>query len=393
VQIPERIERAVGAAVTAHLETELGDRGLLLPADRLIAAQVEAARRGERLLTRVVDRCYRIDRERDDTLVLEFHGERTQARLVAALAFGAATAGVLGPRGRRRAGTADDVELLCAVFNLGIGLVDGLCDGDAETGGRLLEILRGRDLAAVARARHPRGWLRAAVPAALADDATAAFTVDIIEVFFETLHAVYPDEARSALRRAVGAQLDAALEAERRSVDRTGDGTAREELIECSRGTSVLPYQIIQTLAAGRRTPAEPAAATLLGEAMWLIDDLVDLCHDARSGALNGLLLAAAEEPGRPDDRGRLAALERMLASTDIARAAARAADGLLAALRRAGGGRAAAADHPPTRSLLHFIQRYAGIAPPSDVRDRRRAPGRRSASPPSGGRPRPDAR
>ena len=58
VAIPAPIEQAVGDAVARHLETELGDRGLLLTADGLETASVEAARRGRALLPRIIARCY-----------------------------------------------------------------------------------------------------------------------------------------------------------------------------------------------------------------------------------------------------------------------------------------------------------------------------------------------
>ena len=138
------------------------------------------------------------------------------------------------------------------------------------------------------------------------------------------------------------------------------DATAREQLIECSRLTSVLPFQIIETLAGGADAPPSRRAGTLLGEAMWRIDDLVDLCDDARSGALNGVLLAATPDAGVRSGRDLSAALERLLASTDIACAAAEAAERLLAGLQRCGGD--AADDHG--RLFLYFVQRYAGIAP-----------------------------
>jgi len=48
----------------------------------------------------------------------------------------------------------------------------------------------------------------------------------------------------------------------------------------------VLPFEIIETLATGATT----AAGTDLGEAMWRIDDLVDLGRDASSGALNWIV-------------------------------------------------------------------------------------------------------
>jgi hypothetical protein len=325
----ERIEQAVRDAVVHQIETELARHGLLLTADRLAMAEAEVARLGARLLTSVVDACY----PGGEALVVEFESEGEAARIEAALAFGAVTAGVLILHPEQ------PVELLCAMFNLATGLVDGLCDGDAETGRRLLALLQRHRLAEAAEELRPRGWLRAGIPPALGADPSVAFTVELLETFFETVHAVYPDD--ELFSRALGAKLDAALEAERRSVEWSA-ATLREQLIECSRRTSVLPFQIIQTLATGDHAPVESSAATLLGEAMWRIDDLVDLCQDARSGALNGVLLAAA-------------GLEDLLDSTDIAEAAGQAAESLLAGLRLAGGGH-----HD---QFLCFIQRYAGIS------------------------------
>ena len=275
------------------------------------------------------------------------------------------------------------------MFNLGIGLVDGLCDEDAETGGALLELVQGSDLAKAAEEPRARGWLRSTLPPVLAEDPTVAFTVDIIEAFFETLHAVYPDEAWLQQRRGVGSQLGAALEAERQSVIRSSDQTAREQLIECSRLTSVLPFQIIETLAGGDHArPTEPTAGTQLGEAMWLIDDLVDLCQDARSGSLNGVLLAATTGAGRPGERDVLAALERLLDSTDIACAAADAAEKLLAGLQLAGDG-----DHRGHRLVPALHPTVRRDRAPSDVMTRPRLATPPSASPPATRRPRPAAR
>jgi hypothetical protein len=353
VEIPARIEQSVSDAVTHHLKTELGDRGLLLTADGLAAAEAEAAHRGANLRMWVMHQCYPMTCQGSGAF--EFESEHTAARLDAALAFGAVTARVLAKRGVEC--FAGSVGLLCAMFNLGIGLVDGLCDDDVETGGALLELVQGSDLAEAAEAPRARGWLRSTVPPALVEDPTVAFTVDIIEAFFATLHAVYPEDGWWQRRRRVGTQLGAALEAERQSVLRSADQTAREELIECSRRTSVLPFQIIETLAGGDHATG-PTAGTRLGEAMWRIDDLVDLCQDARRGSLNGLLLAAATGAGRPGERDLLAALQRLLDSTDIACAAADAAEKLRAGLQLAGD------DHQDTPLFLHFIQRYAGITP-----------------------------
>ena len=60
-------------------------------------------------------------------------------------------------------------------------------------------------------------------------------------------------------------------------------------------------------------------------------------------------------------------ALERLLASTDIAEAAGRAAENLQLGLERAGGRRPGQDRAPATPAFLRFIQDYAGIPPRTD--------------------------
>jgi hypothetical protein len=363
VEIPACIGRAIQDAVAHHLETELGNRGLLLAQDAFTAAEAATLQSGARLLVDAIDVCYPASRGGGrDVLELEIDGNA--ARLCEALAFGAVTARVLAPSRGDSEQSPGSIALLCAMFNLGIGMVDGLCDRDEEIGLALLELVEGRDLAKAAEGAPMRGWLRTGLPFVLAEDPTAAFTVDIIEAFFETLHVAYPGAAWLQLRRHVAAQLGEALEAERLSVDRWAHRTPREQLIDCSRRTSVLPFQIIETLARGNQAYGEPSAGTELGEAVWRIDDLVDLCDDARSGALNSLLLAVAAGDGRPRGRDPLASLERLRASRDIASVAGQAAVSLLDGLRRATGHHGVPADHQRSAQLLYFIQRYAGIGP-----------------------------
>jgi hypothetical protein len=357
VKIPARLQRSIEDAIAHHLATELGDRGLLLTAGDLAVAEAETAALGERLLTRVLEQCYPVI----DGLTVEFEGGGDVARIGGALAFGAVTATVLASG--HTEGLTGAAELLCATFNLAIGLVDGVCDGDVETGERLLNHLQGADVIGAATDCRGPGWLREGLPLSLAANPSVAFTVDIIEAFFDTLHRVYSDEAVTHVRRIVGDQLALALATEAQSVGRSLIGSSHERAIECSRGTSVLPFEIIETLSTGARTSEAPTAGTLLGEAMWRVDDLVDLCDDARFGALNGVLVAASNHR-RVDgsERYQLPDLERLLATSDIASVAARAAECLREGLRLAGGvtGR-------EQNAFLQFIQRYAGIpAPPT---------------------------
>lgn len=359
VEIPARIEQAVTEAVERELEAALRSRGLVLPADRLAAAESEATQIGAHLLAEVIRRCYPSGGGVDGELTVEVDGDRVAARLGAALAFGAVSAQLLGPPTPE--GPGGPVELLCAIFNLGIGLVDSLCDEDAVAGGTLLELVRLQDLAGAVQEPRDRGWLRVALPPRAAVDHTVSFTIDIIETFFEMLHWVFPGDRWLRRRRDVGVQLGAALEAEHRSVAGTSAATCREQLVEWSRLTSVLPFEIIETLAGGTRSSGEAGTGTLLGEAMWRIDDLVDVCQDARSGSLNSVLLAAAEDAAEPGDGDLAATLERLTASTIVAYTAGEAAEALSAGLEAGAG---PVRDHPPEVLFLSFIQRYAGLAP-----------------------------
>lgn len=342
--MPQGIQRAISEAVRDRLEDELGARSLLLEQDRLAGAQAQAQQFGVRLMTALVHELYPASREPGVDVAIEFGGDAGTARVAGALAFGAATAAVLAPH--RQAET----ELACAIFNLGIGLVDGMCDEDRPVGRRFLDVIDSGELAGAAERPRARGWLRGQLPPVLAADAAAAFTADVIEAFFAVLQRVYADDASVRLRARVGEQIAAALEAERNSIDRRPDAVAREQLLAYSRATSVLPFEIIERLARADDAPAgERSAGTLLGEAMWRIDDLVDLCQDAQSGALNAVLLAA-------DGGGGLAALQRLLDSTELADAAAEAADKLAAGLCVSGA-------QEPRDLFLQFIQRYTGIA------------------------------
>lgn len=354
LKIPERLESAIDNAVVRHLKTEFGDRGLLLSSADFAIAEMKTAALGRRLMTSVLQQCY----PTADGLTVEFEFAGDIARIGAALAFGAVTSNLLASSlsdGSHRQTTAG---FLCGTFNLAIGLVDGVCDAEPAIGERLLDHFRGADLIGAAEDRRGPGWLQAGLPLVLAADAGVAFTVSVTEAFFENLHGIYAHEAD--VRRIVGEQLADALEAETASMRRPLTELSVERMVECSRATSVLPFEIIEVLTIGARTPAAPSAGTLLGDAMWRIDDLVDLSDDARSGALNAVLLEAFGRRGRHDHYD-LADLQALLASSGIASAAAEAADCLRNGLRLAGV--VVRDDH---HAFLQFVQRYAGLDPSS---------------------------
>ena len=169
MDIPAGICDAIEQAVTDRLAAELGARGLLLTAERFADAETQAAIDGERLLTSVIHRCYPLSEFDTQVLTLEFDSELEASRVRSALAFGAATAGLLTSpyQPEERPGS---IGLLSAIFNLGIGLIDGVCDEDVDAGLRLLELIELGNVAETARGPRPRGWLRVQLPAELESD-------------------------------------------------------------------------------------------------------------------------------------------------------------------------------------------------------------------------------
>jgi hypothetical protein len=347
VEIPATLESAIDAAVTHHLQIELGARGLLLNSADLGLAESTNAALGRWLMERLLRECY------PDTegLAVQFDRTGDMARIGVAMAFGAVTSRVLAGA-HDRAGRRTSAEYVCGVFNLAIGLVDGICDGDTTIGAQLLDHCHDADLVGAAIERRQRGWLHTQLPDLLAADDAAAFTATVIEAFFANLHDLYIDDPQ--VRRIVGRQLADALQAETSSVRDPFTALSNAGRVECSRATSVLPFGIISTITNAEREPTESSRATMLGEAMWRVDDLVDLVDDARSGALNGVLLAACGRRARYD----IADLAAVLGSPDIAAAAAEAA------LRLHDGLPTVGVFGDDQRAYLAFVQRYAAIVP-----------------------------
>ncbi|MGW6788544.1 hypothetical protein [Streptomyces chartreusis] len=292
---------------------------------------------------------------------VEFDDEQTAMRIELGLAFGSVTASLLAPSRQISPGQAAAIEVSCASFNLGAGLIDGLCDGTPALGLELLRILQALDWAGATRDPWQVGRLRSILPTPLSTDPTADFTARIIETFLETLHVGYPGDEGARVRDRVGALSVEALEAERRSVQRSSEFAARDQMIACSRQTSVMPFQVIEQLATGAPAIASPTAGMLLGEAMWRIDDLVDLAQDAGDGALNSVLLDATSKPWSASAHDGVAALEEVITSDVIALTAVEAAERLEAGLAAASDGKA---DSKAGRLFLAFVHRYAQLAP-----------------------------
>ncbi|MEV7739174.1 hypothetical protein AB0O75_45315 [Streptomyces sp. NPDC088921] len=359
MEVPEQLRKKVDRAVSRSLCTEFEARGLLLSHAEYASAIADAARSGERLLRRVVEICYANGRE--GVSEVEFDDDQAAMRIGLGLAFGSVTASLFGSTRQTVRGHAAAIDVACAAFNLSAGLLDGLCDGTPALGLELLRIFQDWDLARATRDRWPAGRLRSALPAPFSADPTVAFTARIIEAFLDALHAGYPGDEGAAVRDGVAALLEEALEAERRTVQRSPEFVTRSQLIECSRRTSVLPFQIIEHIAVGAPVIDSPTAGTLLGEAMWRIDDLVDLAQDAGDGALNAVLLATASAPWSASACDGVAALEEVITSDLIALTAAEAAERLEAGLRAVSDGKA---DGTACQQFLSFVHRYAELVP-----------------------------
>ncbi|MFJ9729558.1 hypothetical protein ACIRP3_43245 [Streptomyces sp. NPDC101209] len=358
MDIPRNLRQEVTRAVKRSLAPQLEARGLLLSHDELASATIENVRSGETLLHHLIEVGY-ADQRKSQRCV-QFEDDQAAVRIGLGLAYGSVTGALLAPP-RTSGEQTHAIDLSCAMFNLGAGLIDGLCDGTPPLGLEFLRIVQGLDLAGSTRDQWPADRVRSALPAPLSTDLTVAFTARIIDGFLGLLCVGHPGDAGAALRERIGALLSEALEAENHSVQGRPQPATRDQLIEYSRQTSVLPFQVIEHLATGDPVITAPTAGTLLGEAIWRIDDLVDLAQDADDGSLNAVLLATADEPWSSSSCDSVAKLERVIASDAIAHTASAAAELLEAGL-------AAASERNPdsaTRQrFLSFVHHCAGLAP-----------------------------
>lgn len=355
MDIPQELRTAIVGLVQDSLRAKLDARGLLLTEASVSTATAETERSGKALLRDLLNQLYPAARPGAATSTIEFGTPEVAQRIERALSFGAVTSRLLA-----RGGEPDvSLDLLCGTFNLGVGLVDGICDSSPVVGRRLLQHIQTADVLAAARGQQTEGGVLAGLPAPLASDPTVAFAGRVIDGFFEQLHSRHPDGQNDQMRRTVGSLMARALKAESQSICGTPAAADTVQLVESSRGTSVLPFQIIEHLStAGAELPPK-TAGTLVGEAMWKIDDLVDLVEDAATGSLNAVLLPTARQRSVDSRRGGLATV---LTSGIIPRTAAQAVQSLEAGVSAASGmGTVGGARD----AFLLFVQRYAGIADP----------------------------
>lgn len=359
MEIPQQLRVAIIELVNDSLRAELDSRGLLLTRAAAFSATEEAERLGAALLLRLIIHLFPRVQPDGRATAIEFDNPDVTKRIALALTFGAVTARLLTtpqPPTDESHDPDASLDLLCAMFNLGIGLVDGVCDGTPALGRQLLREIRASDVSAAARKGWTRDRMLSALPTHLASDPTVVFTARVIEGFFDLLHSRHPVGHADSLRHRIGALMEQALEAESQSVCRTAGLGDVDQMVEWSRRTSVLPFQVIEHLATGAPNLAPVTAGTLLGEAMWRIDDLVDLADDAASGSLNAVLLNMRRQWGTastPD------VLTKALTSGVIPLTAAHAVQLLDSGLAAASGSGTPGEERDV---FVSFVQRYAGI-------------------------------
>jgi hypothetical protein len=184
----------------------------------------------------------------------------------------------------------------CGIFNFGISIFDLLHDAQP----RLVSGFASRFDRNVLLKLHSDS----ASPHSLRDSSRACEEPEIrlllqtIAGVYERLYGLAADLPNGAFTN-VTSLLSAAYAAEMQS-SACASATAPERLA-ISRAKSTLPFAIIAAIGALRREhdadrTAHETLVNDIGTIFWLTDDLVDVVGDARSGALNSLLVRAAGE-------------------------------------------------------------------------------------------------
>jgi len=244
--------------------------------------------------------------------------------MVRRLSFGSASGRAIA----ERAGTAFDTGKadLCALFNVGIAAFDQVCDGTPESGKRLFATLTADDLDRLGRGSG-FGELHRLANRTL--DGDVQYVLGRVAGFFKTLSSC--TFATPQFRHRLTELLLAAYLAEGRGFAPEYGARSRAALHRARREATELPFHIIAAIAAadGGRSQRHLAAesAALLGGAVALLDDACDVADDARSCALNAILLDAAPDPAvLATQADRLRTLARADANGYVLAAARRAA-------------------------------------------------------------------
>lgn len=246
---------------------------------------------------------------------------RFRARTPITMAFGYSVSEGLQSLGGHQADTA--VAEACGLFNFGISIFDLLHDTQPQL---VLEFTSHFNRDVLVQLQSDEAGSRSLRESArVSEHPEVRLLLQTIAAVYERLYLI-AGGAQSAAFAQVAALLAQAYDAEMRSATCTSAPAA--ERLAISRDKSALPFSIIaaiSALGAGDDLPSHEGLIQDLGTIFWLTDDLVDVVGDARSRALNSLLVRAAGE----DTLEVGANLMRLLESTLIADAAVSVRDAL----------------------------------------------------------------
>jgi hypothetical protein len=317
---------------------ELDEAGLLLADDKYERLRIGALSAGERWLRAEA-------RDGELTIALAALGVTPRA---AARIYGYGWQQTLGLVALLHARASERLAAarLGGLFNLGVSLLDLVCDEQPERRARLLDCVTPhfleRQLSGHGAARRSSG-----------DPAIDYLVALIVDLFADARRLASNSSDWSAFSRLIGAMYGG----ERLAIAaRRGEHAPTPEVWEALRRKSALPLETMATLAvlasphatASRRDTALEAAA-LAGEAIWIIDDLVDVREDWNAGCWSRPLWLLAQTTGTGSTPANAEqALDRLLAG-GVAAAEARCLADRLRRLRDLSGA--------PERALLRPIQ------------------------------------
>jgi hypothetical protein len=226
-------------------------------------------------------------------------------------------------------GQADiGIAQTCGIFNFGISIFDLLHDAQPRLVATFSSLF---DHDVLMRLHSDPSSPRALQEAANScEEPEIRLLLQTIAAVYERLYALADDSPNGAFSK-TASLIAAAYAAETQSAACAMLPPSRR--LEISRAKSVLPFAIIDAIGAFRRSDDGDALrhemTNDIGTIFWLTDDLVDVVGDARSGALNSLLVHAAGK----DTLSVAANLARLLEGDVIAETARTIRD-LLARLR-----------------------------------------------------------
>ena len=246
-----------------------------------------------------------------------------RAKIVSMLAFGVGAAEVLAAA-QGLLCPPEAVEL-AAVLVLGTAAFDRVCDENPRLRAQLFATLAREVLDALCAGDLSPGDADKLVRTARHAD--VRYVLSLVAAFFARLASWVPP---GPVRTRVSELLRSAYDAELVTV--SPEAAESADAVAAAVAARVLPFTVITTVTcalAGHGCDGGPGwscdqPATLLGQAMASLDDLADLCMDARTGAVNSLL-TAARTPGADasDPSGLLVQLLASGACWDAAEAVA----------------------------------------------------------------------